>query len=49
MRWKLMIVVLLLAAIAPELFVHFAAASVRAALEVVGGMLSPGSAGTGHG
>jgi len=49
MRWKLIIVVLLLAAIAPELFVHFAGASVRAALQVFGGMLSPSSAGTGHG
>ena len=49
MRWKLIIMVLLLAAVAPELFVHFAGASVRAALQVLGGMLSPGSAGTGHG
>lgn len=49
MRWKLIIVVLLVAAIAPELFVHFAGASVRAALQVVDGMLSSASAGTGHG
>jgi hypothetical protein len=49
MRWKLMVLVLLVAAIAPEPFVHFAGASVRAALQVVGGMLSPASAGPGHG
>ena len=49
MRWKLMLVVLLVAAIAPELFVHFAGASVRAALQLLGGMLSPDSAGTSHG
>ena len=49
MRWKIIILVLLVAAVAPELFVHFAGASVRAALQLVGGMLSPASAGTGHG
>lgn len=49
MRWKLMVVVLLVAAIAPELFIHFAGASVRAALQVVGGMLPAASAATGHG
>jgi hypothetical protein len=49
MRWKLMILVLLVAAVAPELFVHFAGSSVRAALQVVGGMLPATSAATGHG
>jgi len=49
MRWKFIVVVLLLAAIAPELFVHVAGVSVRAALQVIGGMLSPVSAGARHG
>ncbi len=49
MRWKLIVMVLLVAAIAPELFVHLAGASVRAALQLIGGMLSPASAGNGHG
>ncbi len=44
-----MVLVLLMAAVAPELFVHFAGTSVRAALQVLTGMLSPASAGTGHG
>ncbi len=48
MRWKLIVMVLLVAAIAPELFVHVAGASVRAALQLVAGMLSSASAGTGH-
>ncbi len=49
MRWKLIVMVLLVAAIAPGLFVHLAGASVRAALQLIGGMLSPASTGTGHG
>ena len=49
MRWKLIIVVLLLAAVAPQLFVHFAGASVRAALQILSGMLSASSAGVAHG
>jgi hypothetical protein len=49
MRWKLIIVVLLAGAIAPELCVHFASASVRAALQVLNSLLPPGTSGTGHG
>ena len=49
MRWKLIIVVLLAGAIAPELCVHLASASVRAALQVLNGMLSPVTAGASHG
>lgn len=49
MRWKLIVLVLLAGAIAPELCVHFASASVRAALQVLNGLLSPGTSGTSHG
>jgi hypothetical protein len=49
MRWKLIIMVLLAGAIAPELCVHFAGASVRAALQVLNGLLSPATAGANHG
>ena len=47
MRWKLVVLVLLAGAIAPELCVHFASSSVRAALQVLNDMLSP--AGGNHG
>jgi hypothetical protein len=47
MRWKLIVLVLLLGAIAPDLFVHFAGASVRAALQVLNGMLAPAKGGGG--
>ncbi len=46
MRWKLIVLVLLLAAIAPEVCVHFAEASVRAALQVLNGMLAPAGGGS---
>lgn len=49
MRWKIVVVLLVVCAVAPTLFVHFAGASVRAALELLTGMLSPTSAGAGHG
>lgn len=49
MRWKLIVLVLLAGAIAPDLCVQFAGASVRAALQVLGGMLSPVTGGTSHG
>ena len=48
MRWKLIVLVLLLGAIAPDLFVQFAGASVRAAMQVLNGMLAPVTGG-GHG
>jgi hypothetical protein len=45
-RWKLVVLVLLAGAIAPDLCVHFASASVRAALDVLNGMLN--SSGASH-
>lgn len=44
MRWKLVVLVLLAGAIAPDLCVHFASASVRAALDVLNGMLNSSGA-----
>lgn len=46
-RWKLVVLVLLAGAIAPQLCVDFASSSVRAALDVLNGMLN--HAGAGHG
>lgn len=48
MRWKLIVLVLLAGAIAPDLCVQFAGASVRAVVEVLNGMLAPVTGG-GHG
>ena len=45
MRWKVVAVVLLVAAIAPAIFAHVAHASVTAALDVLAQLVSGG----GHG
>ena len=48
MRWKLIVLVLLAGALAPDLCVQFAGATVRAALQVLNGMLGH-AGGTGRG
>lgn len=46
MRWKLIVLVLLAGAIAPDLCVQFAGDSVRAAVQVLDGMLAPVTGGS---